>query len=289
MTNFGDRMFIIKLLSRLPLWFLYGVSDVLFFVVYYVVGYRKKVVYQNLKNSFPEKTEQERKAIAKAFYHRFMDFAVETLKAFTISEKTLMKHVKMVNFEMLNDELAKGKSAVVMATHQFNWELASQASCVYLSYPVDAVYQTLSNASFNKLMYDTRARFGGEPIDKSKILRTILKTKERVRVIAMVADQSPRRKSTKYWTTFLNQDTAFFTGAEQLAQTLNFPVLFFRVTRPKRRQYQVEFVKLGEPPYEKNHDIVEAYARETERLIRDEPEGYLWTHKRWKLKKEVQE
>lgn len=279
-------MFIIKILSHLPLWLLYVVSDILFVFAYYFVGYRKEVVRKNLKNSFPEKSEKELKKISKAFYRRFTDYMVETLKSINISKEELLKRVTFTNVPAVQPYADAGQSIVVIASHQFNWEWALQVGCIVLPFPVDAVYQKLKNGKYDKLMLDTRSRFGGQPIEKSRILRAIIKTKERLRALGIVADQSPRKHSPKYWTTFLNQDTAFFLGPEQIAKSGNFPVFFFKVERPKRGKYTVELVKLAEPPYEKDgHVILDRYAEETEKLILSDPAGYMWSHRRWKLSK----
>lgn len=279
-------MFIIKLLSHLPLWLLYVVSDILFLFTYYVLGYRKKVVLKNLRNAFPDKSEKELKDISRAFYRRFTDYIVETLKGISISKEQLLKRVTFTNVPAVQPYADAGQSIVVIASHQFNWEWALQVGCIVLPFPVDAVYQKLSNEKFDELMLDSRSRFGGQPIEKSKILRAIIKTKERLRALGIVADQSPRKHSPKYWTKFLNQDTAFFLGPEQIAKLGNFPTYFFKVERPKRGNYTVELVKLAEPPYEKEgHVILERYAEETEKLILSDPAGYMWSHRRWKLSK----
>ncbi len=279
-------MFIIKLLSHLPLWLLYVVSDILFLFAYYVVGYRKKVVLKNLRNAFPDKSENELKDISRAFYRRFTDYIVETLKSISISKEQLLKRVTFTNVPAVQPYADAGQSIVVIASHQFNWEWALQVGCIVLPFPVDAVYQKLSNERFDELMLDSRSRFGGQPIEKSKILRAIIKTKDRLRALGIVADQSPRKHSPKYWTKFLNQDTAFFLGPEQIAKLGNFPTYFFKVERPKRGNYTVELVKLAEPPYEKDsHVILDRYAEETEKLILSDPAGYMWSHRRWKLSK----
>lgn len=283
-------MVIIKLLSRLPLGVLYAFADILFVLVYYVAGYRKTVVYNNLTNSFPEKSEAEIKAIAKAFYKRFTQYIVETLKSITISEKELLKRVKFTNVPDVQPYADAHQSIVVIASHQFNWEWALQVGCLVLPFPVDAVYQKLSNKSFDRLMVETRGRFNGKPIEKSRVLREIIKSKDRLRALGIVADQSPRPHSPKYWTNFLNQETAFFLGPEQIAKAAKYPAFFFKVERPKKGHYTVELVKLAEPPYEKEgHSILENYARETEKLIQSDPAGYMWSHRRWKLKKEEKE
>lgn len=280
-------MFLIKLISRLPLSVLYIFGDFLYFLMYYVIGYRKKTVQNNLQNAFPDKSTEEVRKIRKEFYIRFSEYIVETLKAITISKKELLKRVKFTNVPDVQSYADQKQSIIVIASHQFNWEWALLVGCVVLPFPVDAVYKRLSNKKFDELMRSTRARFGGEPIEKSKVLRQIIKTKDRLRALGIVADQSPRVNSPKYWTTFMHQETAFFLGPEQIAKAAKYPAYFFKVEREKRGYYTVELVKLAEPPYDKeSHEILEKYARETEKLIISDPPGYMWSHRRWKLKKE---
>lgn len=266
---------------------LYILSDVMFVTAYYLIRYRKHVVTTNIKNSFPHKSDREVKRIVKEFYRRFMDFTMETLKAFTITREELTGRVKFLNVPDVEPYASKHQSILVIASHQFNWEWALLTGCIVLPFPVDAVYQKLTNVAFNDLMLKTRSRFGGQPIEKSNILRTVLKTPDRLRALGIVADQSPRKNSPKYWTNFLNQDTAFFLGPEQIAKLAKYPTFFFKVNRVKRGHYTVELVKLTDPPYEKDdHSILKAYARATEELVKEDPAGYLWSHKRWKLKRE---
>lgn len=280
-------MFLLKLLSYLPMSWLYAIGDSLYFVAYHILGYRKAVVMNNMRNAFPDKPEKEIKLLAKEFYRRFGEFIVETLKAFTISQKELSKRVKFINVPDVQHHADNNQSIVVIASHQFNWEWALLTGCIVLPFPVDAVYQRLSNKSFDKLLLDTRSRFGGKPIEKSKVLREVIKTKDRLRALGIVADQSPRKKSPKHWTQFLNQDTAFFLGSEQIAKIGKFPCYYFNVVRQGRGYYAVELVHLCSPPYDKQgHEIIEAYAKATEDSIQKDPSGYLWTHKRWKLKRD---
>lgn len=280
-------MFVLKLLSYLPLSLLYLVGDFLYFVTYSLVGYRKKVVTKNIRNSFPDKTEKEIAVIVREFYNRFGEFIVETLKAFTISERELLNRVKFINVPDVQHHADSHQSILVIASHQFNWEWALLTGCLVLPFPVDAVYQRLSNRKFDHIMLNARSRFGGKPIEKSKVLREIIKTKDRLRALGMVADQSPRKSSPKYWTNFLNQETAFFLGSEQIAKAAKYPCYYFNVVRQKRGHYTVELIPLANPPYKKeDHQIIELYARVTEKSIKKDPAGYLWTHKRWKLKRE---
>ncbi|MEQ8926817.1 MAG: lysophospholipid acyltransferase family protein [Fulvivirga sp.] len=280
-------MIFLKLLSRLPLPALYLITDTLYVIIYYVVGYRKKVVKNNLVNSFPNKSDTEINKIRKEFYVRFSEYIAETIKALTISEKEMKRRVIFTNVPVVEPYAQANQSIILAGSHQFNWEWALLTGCLVLPFPVDAVYKKLSNKAFDELMLKTRAKFGGQPIESKSIIRSLLRTKERTKAVAIMADQSPKKSDVKYWTKFMNQDTAFFTGPEQIAAALKYPVFFYRMERKKRGHYTVELIKLTEPPYEKDsHEILELYTKHTQKLIEDDPAGYLWSHKRWKLKKE---
>ncbi len=277
-------MFFIRLLSKLPMGALYLLADSIFFLSYYLVGYRKEVVRQNLTKAFPEKTGRQRVRIEKEFYRRFSEYLVETMKAISISNEELLSRVKYVNVPEVQPYADAKQSIIVVASHQFNWEWALLAGCLELPFPVDAVYQKLKNEKYDQLMLKMRSKFNGQPIEKSKVLRTILKSKDRLRALGIVADQSPRQKSQKYWTSFLGQETAFFLGPEQIARASNYPAYFFAVTRLRRGYYAVELKPLTQPPYNKgDHSLLENYAKATEELVYADPAGYLWSHKRWKL------
>jgi Kdo2-lipid IVA lauroyltransferase/acyltransferase len=279
-------MFLIKLLSRLPLSILYAITDGLFLLVYYGIGYRKNVVINNISNSFPNKSEKEVKAIAKEFYKRFSEYIAETLKGISISEEEIKKRVRFINVSDVQPYANNDQSIILVGSHQFNWEWALLTGCLVLPFPVDAVYQRLANSKYDQLMYNGRARFGGKPINKKNIIRSLLKTKDRLRAVAILADQSPGEDTIKYWAKFMNQDTAFFLGAEQIAKAMKYPVVFYKMVRLKRGFYTVELINLTNPPYEKeSHTILDRYIVETEKQIREDPAGYLWSHKRWKLKR----
>ncbi|MBT29891.1 MAG: hypothetical protein CMO01_09550 [Thalassobius sp.] len=282
-------MFLVKILSRLPMPILYAFADFLFVLAYHIVGYRKKVVMNNLKNSFPEKDEKELKQISKGFYLHLSNFAVEVLKSFTISAEEINKRIKFVNIEVVEEHYKTEKSLLVLATHQFNWEWALLAGCLQLPYPVDVIYQKLSNDNFDDLMFKTRSKFGGTPIKKGDALREIIRRSRQKRLIVINGDQTPpgRVKSDIYWAEFLYQDTPFYKGPGIIPVKTNIPVLFLKITSPKRGYYEVEFKTLGEPPYEKDTtEILDRYITETENQIKENPSYWLWSHKRWKRKRE---
>jgi Kdo2-lipid IVA lauroyltransferase/acyltransferase len=275
-------MVLLKLLSRIPLPALYLFSDFLFFISYYLVSYRLKLVRKNLKHSFPEKSEPEIKLIEKQFYKNLCDYAVETLKLLTISKGELTQRMKFVNLDLAKKFIDNRKSVIMLASHQFNWEWMLAVGS--LNHPVDFVYQKQSSNLFNNFSVAGRTRFGAYPIKRQVVARESITRKNLTRGIAIVADQFPGRgRDKKYWTNFLNQQTAFYQGISQLAVMLQYPVFYLAIRKKKRGYYEAEYMLLDEPPYEKNSDrVVDLYAKATEKVIQENPAGWLWSHNRWK-------
>lgn len=279
-------MFFLKLLSRLPLSVLYGFSDFLFVVTYYLIGYRKKMVWKNLRNSFPDKSVEELKKIRKEFYKNLCDYGVETLKLLTISEEELRKRMVYTNPELVQPYKDKGQSVVMLASHQFNWEWLLTAGSLYLPYPIDFVYQPVKSELFEEFSLQSRTRFGAYPIKRYEVAKESFKRRNILRGIAIVADQYPGHENDKrFETTFLNQDTVFFLGANQLAHMIQCPTVFAKIKRLKRGYYEMELEKISEPPYPREDTrCVANYAKEVEKLIIENPSGWLWSHNRWKTR-----
>lgn len=275
---------LLTLLSRLPLRILYLVADGLAFLANHVVKYRRKVVMDNLKKSFPDRSEAELRQISNDFYHNLADVMVETLKAITISADELKKRVIFHNLAQVQAQYEQRQPIILLAAHQCNWEWLLLAGCLQLPYPVDAVYKSLNSPAMDELMRRTRARFGGLPIGKDKILREILKRKGQIRATAIVADQTPRGNTPSYYVNFLHQRTAFYRGIEQLPQAVRYPVFFVAMRRSRRGYYEVRFVPIGSPPYQDSKilSILPNYVREAEKVIQEQPANWLWSHRRWK-------
>jgi len=280
-------MFFLRLLSRLPFPVLYLFSDFLFFVSYRLVKYRRKIVLKNMRNSFPDRDDKEIRIFEKDFYRNLCDYAVETLKLLTIEKDELRERMIYLNPELIEPFREKKQSVIYVTSHQFNWEWLVAAGNFSLPIPVDFVYQPLSNKFFDEFSLSLRTRFGAHPIKRAEVAREIIKRRDIVRGVAIVADQFPGHGNDKrYWTTFLNQDTAFFQGINQLAFMTQYPVFFAKVNHPKRGFYEIELVKIAEPPYEKdNFDMIESYIKATEEVIKSDPAGWLWSHNRWKKKR----
>jgi len=244
------------------------------------------VVFTNLRNAFPEKTETQLKAVMKQFYRNFSDFVMETVKSITISGDELSRRVTIKGADAMEKYLSTGTSVLVLSSHQFNWEWLLLASSQRLSAPLNPVYKKLNNNYFNNVMLGIRSRFGCDPLEMQETLATIKSKKDSTNVFGLIADQTPLPTADIYWSTFMNQETAFFTGTERIAYLTKFPVVFVGIEKLRRGYYQIRFEELAEPPYIKNdHSILDNYIVKTEDQIRKRPAEWLWSHRRWKLKR----
>lgn len=279
----------IYLLAALPFSALYHFSDFLYFLVYKVFGYRRKVVEENLRNSFPEKSKAEIDDIAQKYYRYLCDLILESLKKLNIDEKTALERCYMAPHPVLDRLRAENKSVIILMGHYGNWEWAGSTFSLSTNYQLHVVYKTLSNPHFEKLMCKTRTMFGTRLIKMENTLKDILKNKQNPSAYTFIADQTPFPQNA-YWTTFLNQDTPLFTGAEKIAKKLNFPVLFVNIVREKRGQYKITEELLFENPKEtRENEITETYIRRLEQEIIKMPETWLWSHRRWKHKRDNKE
>lgn len=269
---------------------MYGVSDFCFVIIYYIIGYRKKVVYTNLKNSFPEKSHAELKKIEFKFYRYLCDLFLETFKTLTISKKQLLKRVAFTeNTRSIYDKLrAENKSSIMVLGHYGNWEIAGAAFSSLVPEQVYVIYHPITNVQFNDLMYKMRTRSGTKLISMKDTLREMIRNRSELNVTAFIADQTPPPESA-YWTKFLNQDTPVFWGTEKIAQKLNFPVVYITVNRLKRGYYEADAKLIfNEPKKTKEGEISETHTQLLEKDIINCPEIWLWSHRRWKHKKPKQ-
>lgn len=279
-------MFVIKLLSRLPFSILYAISDFLFFLSYRVVKYRRKLVWKNLKNSFPSKSDPELRMIEKTFYKNLCDYAVELIKLLTISKEDLSRRVTFINPEVSINHLQRGQSLLNLASHQFNWEWLLAAGSFVLPGQMDFVYQPVHNTFADRFSYACRTRFGAYGIKRDSVAREVIKRREIVRNIAIVGDQYPGLGHDKrYSATFMHQPTVFFNGLNQLAMLTQYPVMYYAMRKIKRGYYEARIVPIASPPYEKEStDIINPYIAEIEKVIHNDPAGWLWSHNRWKTR-----
>ncbi|MTI21109.1 lipid A biosynthesis acyltransferase [Fulvivirga sp. RKSG066] len=274
-------------ISRLPFWVLHRVSDAFYVLIYYVVGYRKKMVLKNIKRSFPEKTEKEARAIRKKFYKHFTDLLIESVKSATLSQKQFQKRYFIVNQAMLDTYYQEGKSVIILSPHTGNWEWVFSLVHV-LPYKVYAVYQRLTNPYMDAYIRKTRQRYGAVMIPTSKAFATVTSATEagEQSLTWMAADQACKPAKAQ-WVNFLNQDTTFHKGFEALARETNQTVLFLDIKKVKRSYYELELHVITEDPnVEPDGKIVEEFARLTEQRIKADPAYWLWSHNRWKHRRE---
>ena len=278
---------LLKLKSLLPFSILYVLSDFTYLIVYYLIGYRKNVVRENLKRSFPDKTDRELLATEKKFYHHLCDLLFESMKMATISKEEMSRRMKILNYEPLLKHYDENKSVLLITSHYGNWEWTSSFS-MYLpaDKPMYQVYKQLKNKFFDRLIYNLRIRFGSVNVEVNELFDVLssLKQQGKMGMIGLISDQSPSRKGIKYQSQFLNQRTPVITGTEIIAKKYDFPVYFVQIRRVKRGYYTCNPVPICLHPQESGKfEITEKYIRLLEQEIMAEPAYWLWSHRRWKF------
>ncbi|MGC9341791.1 MAG: lysophospholipid acyltransferase family protein, partial [Bacteroidales bacterium] len=271
-------------LSIFPVRWLYVFSSLLYPIIYYIIPYRKKLVFKNLQNSFPEKPKSEIRKIAKEFYHHLCDSFVESVVESTLSKQELLKRFKVKNPEVCNNLYQEGKSISLLMAHYGNWEWSSIMP-EYIRHKVLAIYKPLRNKYFDRYIKKSRERFGVRTVAMEKILRVLTEYKNQSipTLTYFIADQRPRWAQIQHWIKFLNQDTPVILGAEKISKKLNHAVVFLDIRKTGRGYYEVEFKLLYEDPGQTDiFEITEKYYEILEERIKKEPEFWLWTHKRWK-------
>lgn len=270
------------LFSLLPMRILYIISDGIYLVVYYLIGYRRKVVMNNLEIAFPEKSNEERVKIAKSFYHNLLDSFIETIKLVSASSRFLEKRVT-ANWEVLEPLFKTGKSCQLHLGHTFNWEWGHHVLGNHTTYQVLVVYMPLSSPVFERLMYNLRTRHGNKFIAAGNMSKSKETFKDTQYLMGLVADQSPGNLNNAYWMNFFGKPTAFVSGPEKGARAGNLPVLFAHIVKPKRGHYQAVLELACEDPSAlQEGELTLQYARYMEKIIRANPEMWLWSHRRWK-------
>ena len=276
--------------ALLPLKILYILSDILFFPMFYIVRYRRKLVYQNMRDSFPEKSEKEIRRMEKAFYHHFCDYIVETIKLLHISDKETRKRVKFHNTEALQEIVDNGGSCLMLLGHYGNWEFVPSVTLWMRKGSVifAQIYRPLKNKWFDRFFLKLRGRYHSECIAKQDTLRSILRYKSsgRPSITGFMADQTPSPANIHHWVNFLNHDTPVFTGVEKIAHKVGFSVFYFDVEKIKRGYYSVTIREISKNPKEtEEFEITNKYMEMMETTILRAPEYWLWTHNRWKHKR----
>ncbi|MCK0189329.1 lysophospholipid acyltransferase family protein [Arenibacter sp. F20364] len=276
------------LISILPFRLFYFFSDVVFFVLYYLVGYRKKVVWDNLTRAFPDKTKVEIKRIQKEFYRHMCDMFLEMIKTLSLSKDELKERYKITNIEVLQ-EIVKDKSVLIVCSHYANWEWNVSINN-YVNAKGYAVYQKIGNSYFDDLIKKIRAKWNTTLITQQETVKTVYRNAQNgvISAYGMVSDQSPQVKRAQYWSEFMGVKVPIFIGPESMARKLDLAVVFLKVSKVRRGYYQAEFIPITTAGKQtKNHEITDQFLRLTEKQILERPEHYLWTHKRWKHRNKV--
>ena len=280
---------VIWLLSSLPMALLYLLSDGLYLLFFYVIGYRKRVVLDNLTLAFPEKEERELLEIRKKFYRHFTDLVVESVKAFTMSKAFVSKRYAFNNPEVVNDLHKKGRSIAFVGAHQANWEWSCSMPMV-----VDVLcfgaYTRMGNKYFDRVIKKSRSKFGFIGYETTKTVQAIKSNFDNgvQGLYLLLSDQSPQIHKTHYWREFMGVKVPIHTGAEMLAKKFDMAVVNYSIKKIKRGRYKVDLEIITETPQQfKNYEITDQYLAIVERNIREQPEYYLWSHKRFKHKDQV--
>ena len=275
-------------LAHLPLAVLYAAAEGLYFLLAYVVRYRWRVVTENLRNSFPTKSDAEIQRLAKGFYRHFSQVVVEVLKLPALPAAELRQRMVLHNPEVMNRHFAAGRTVLGLASHAGNWEWVLAAAPLWLTAPVDGVYKPLSNPFFEDFVRYLRTRTGASLVPMRDVIRAMVAHRGEARLMSLVSDQAAGPVDRPHWTQFMHQDAGFYTSADRLAGRFHSAVVYVTVRRRRRGYYDFYFTELydGQAPLPADgFPIIEAFARHLERDIEAAPEQYLWTHRRWKHKR----
>ncbi|TVR69313.1 MAG: lipid A biosynthesis acyltransferase [Marinilabiliales bacterium] len=279
-----------RLLAMLPLRVLYFFSGIAYLTLYYITGYRRAVVAENLRNAFPERDKEEIVIIEKQYYRHMCDLIAETVYQSGMTAREVSARVRYTNPEIAGKYFEQGKDVAGLLGHCNNWEwlfgypLIAPFRCV-------VIYRPIKNRVFDRIMLKLRSRFNAHLVPMKVAPRTIYNYRQQgvQTITAFIADQSPPTGGTPQWHTFLNRDTAFFGGPEVIARKMKMAVIYLKMKKIKRGYYEFEFVPLADDASAVNEgEIIRSYVAELEKHIAEEPSHWLWSHRRWKHRREVQ-
>jgi Kdo2-lipid IVA lauroyltransferase/acyltransferase len=278
------------IITLLPLRILYMASDILYLFLYYFPSYRRKIVADNLRNSFPEKSEKEIVLIGKKFYRHLADLFIEILKLTHLSNKELKKRFTVSNPELMEQLYNSGRDVAAVFSHYNNWEWLGVSLPLYTKYRCVGVYKPLQNKLFNKFINDHRQKNNGDLAPMQLVVRKIIgnQSKNIRAMYGFMSDQTPARTLIDYYTDFLNQETPVFLGIEKIAAKYDMPVVFFDIQKVRRGYYNMTIELLfdstkGLPKYM----VTDTHVKRLEQIIKENPEFWIWTHRRWKYKKQA--
>jgi len=270
------------LIASLPFSALYKLSDILYYF-FWVSGYRRKVVLENLTNSFPGKSKKEIEALCKGYFRYLCDLTLETIKTMRMTEQEAKERCIYSQPAWLNKMFAEKKSIIIVMGHYGNWEWAGPSFTLNSNYQLVVIYRPLSNPYFEKMLTATRTKFGTRIIPVNLTLRDMVANRKNVTATAFIADQAATNANS-YWTTFLNQKTSVFNGPEKLAVKFNYPVVYINIRRIRRGYYEViPELMIENPVASAEGEILEAFTKRLEKEIINDPIVWLWSHRRWKI------
>ena len=276
-------IFCLKVLSSLSFYLLMPLYYILFLIGYYLVGYRKKVVYNNIRNSFPEKTEDEIRRIQKGFYKHFFQFLIEYIKLIKGDENFFKSNVDISGWEKIDKDISNGQHVVIAMGHHGNWEYAAIYLSKLLNSTMTGIYKQISNKDYERLILETRGKFGLKLFEMKMAPREIIKMRKFPAAHLFIMDQSPMRSQSDKWITFLNQDTLVYEGVEKISCMLEAKVYWLSMRKNKIGSYSIKLSNIIDDA--KNIEdgrIIEECYENLERDIQSQPETWLWSHKRWK-------
>ncbi len=281
----------LHVLAYMPFSVLYVLSDIIYFVLYRVGGYRRKVVRDNLRNSFPEKSREELKDIERRFYHHLSDCIVEDIKLLHVSDQQLHERIEMRNTELIEQLSDDGGSIFLLLGHYANWEWVQKITWHYsrptLNY---IIYRPIKDPVIDEIFIRIRSRFPTIPLPQKQVVRTLLEDRRAGRqcVIAFISDQRPNSKNLNHWTTFLSQDTAYAVGAEEIGRRIGAHYLYLEVEKTHRGHYVVTVKEISPSTDTTDYPYTNGFMHMMEATIKNDPAYWLWTHKRWRIKREIQ-
>ena len=272
-------------IAALPLSWSYKLADILAWLTEFVFKYRVETVEKNLRNAFPEESDEWYAQTRHRFYQQFVDVTVETMYAWRMSRTELERRMTISGWDpLISSEGESLKPGIILSIHHTNWEWLTQRASLAATAPLDGVYKPLHDRGADRFALESRSKWGATLITMKTISKHVLKNRRRPRVLALLADQSPGKRESVHWTEFLHQPTAFFTGPAVLARLTRYPVYFARTQRISRGHYHVELIPICETPGSMSEaELIERYVELSEETIRNQPESYLWSNRRWKL------
>lgn len=288
--KFKILMFLLRGIACLPFRVLYLLSDIIRFVIAHIIKYRRKVIMINLRNSFPEKKEKELSDIMHAYYRHMCDIIVETIKLLHISDSELTKHIEVVNAELVERQAEDGSPVVVFLGHYGNWEWVQEVTRHYDRPSINAeIYRPIKDRTTNEMFHVIRSRFDTEQIPQQKAVRRLLQLKNEGKqfLVGFISDQRPNSANLNHWTNFLNQDTAYAVGGEEIGRHVGAKFVYLEVRKTKRGHYVMTFKRISPIDTEEKYPYTLAFMSMLEETIKREPQFWLWSHKRWKFKRSI--